>query len=155
MFLRNDTMVRGEGPRWVNGTIGTVTSLAREVRVEVDGVEHEVEPATWEKYKYSWDPVRKRLEKDVVAEFTQFPLRLAWAVTITRRRARATTPPSSTSASGSSARADLRRLSRLTSLEGLYLERPLRPSDIIVDRNVERFMSGGGARDRGRSGGGT
>ncbi|QAY72696.1 helicase [Agromyces protaetiae] len=143
MFLRNDSAVRGDGPRWVNGTIGTVTSLKREVRVEVDGVEHEVEPATWEKYKYSWDPVQKRLEKDVVAEFTQFPLRLAWAVTIHKAQG----------ASYDTAIVDLGQrvfspgqtyvaLSRLTSLEGLYLERPLRPSDIIVDRNVERFMSG-------------
>ena len=56
MFLRNDNALRGDGPRWVNGTIGTVTSLKREVRVEIDGEEHEVEPVTWEKFRYTWDP---------------------------------------------------------------------------------------------------
>ncbi|WP_395245006.1 ATP-dependent RecD-like DNA helicase [Agromyces sp. MMS24-K17] len=143
MFLRNDTMVRGDGPRWVNGTIGTVTSMRGELRVAVDGEEHEVDPVTWEKYRYSWDPVAKKLERDIVAEFTQFPLRLAWAVTIHK----------SQGASYDSAIVDLGprvfspgqtyvALSRLTSLDGLYLARPLRPSDIIVDRNVERFMSG-------------
>ena len=76
MFLRNDTAIGGEGQRWVNGTIGTITSLKREVKVEIDGDEVEVEPVTWEKFKYTWDPVRKKLEKEVVAEFTQFPLRL-------------------------------------------------------------------------------
>ena len=143
MFLRNDVAVRGEGPRWVNGTIGTVTSLRGELKVEVDGEEHEVEPATWEKYRYSWDPVHKKLEREIVAEFTQFPLRLAWAVTIHK----------SQGASYDSAVVDLGSrvfspgqtyvaLSRLTALDGLYLSRPLRPNDIIVDRNVERFMSG-------------
>ncbi len=143
MFLRNDSAIGPDGQRWVNGTIGTVTSLKREVRVEIDGEEHEVEPVTWEKYKYSWDPARKKLERQVIAEFTQFPLRLAWAVTIHK----------SQGASYDSAIVDLGSrvfspgqtyvaLSRLTSLDGLYLSRPLRPNDIIVDRDVERFMTG-------------
>ncbi|HWU57802.1 MAG TPA: AAA family ATPase, partial [Microbacteriaceae bacterium] len=82
MFLRNDTGQGGDGPRWVNGSIGTVTRIDSTVFVDVDGHVHEVEPTTWEKYKYTYDPTQKKLSKDVVAEFTQFPLRLAWAVTI-------------------------------------------------------------------------
>jgi ATP-dependent exoDNAse (exonuclease V) alpha subunit len=143
MFLRNDTALGPEGQRWVNGTIGTVTSLDRELLVEIDGEEHEVEPATWERYRYRWDAAAKKLEREVVAEFTQFPLRLAWAVTIHK----------SQGASYDRAIVDLGSrvfspgqtyvsLSRLTSLDGLYLARPLRPSDIMVDRDVERFMSG-------------
>ncbi|GAA1528088.1 ATP-dependent exoDNAse (exonuclease V) alpha subunit [Agromyces terreus] len=143
MFLRNDTAVGPEGQRWVNGTIGTVVALDRDVRVDVDGDVHEVEQATWEKYKYSWDPSRKKLERQIVAEFTQFPLRLAWAVTIHK----------SQGASYDTAIVDLGprvfspgqtyvALSRLTALDGLYLSRPLRPSDILVDPAVERFMSG-------------
>src|SRR5690606_7560837 len=81
MFLRNDS----DG-RWVNGTIGTVTRVKGTVWVEVDGAdgpeEFEVEPATWERFRYTYDPDTKKLEKEVVAEFEQFPLRLAWAVTI-------------------------------------------------------------------------
>ena len=48
MFLRNDSE-----QRWVNGTIGTVTKVRDTVFVEVDGEEHEVQPAVWEKYAYS------------------------------------------------------------------------------------------------------
>ena len=141
MFLRNDSAIDG-GPRWVNGTIGTVTALSDTVVVDIDGEEHEVEPASWEKFKYSYNPLTKKLVKDVVAEFSQFPLRLAWAVTIHK----------SQGASYERAIVDLGSrvfspgqtyvaLSRLTKLEGLYLTRPLRPSDIIVDENVRRFMS--------------
>ena len=83
MFLRNDTASYGEPPRWVNGTIGTVTRISGgTVRVDVDGEEHEVEPAVWERFRYAYDPGSKSLSRDIVAEFTQFPLRLAWAVTI-------------------------------------------------------------------------
>jgi ATP-dependent DNA helicase PIF1 len=140
MFLRNDTG-QHDGPRWVNGSIGTVTRIDSTVYVEVDGVVHEVEPTVWEKYKYTYDQASKKLSKDVIAEFTQFPLRLAWAVTIHKSQgktyesaivdlgARAFSPGQTYVA-----------LSRITSLDGLYLSRPLRPGDIMVDPEVERFM---------------
>ena len=140
MFLRNDA--GGEG-RWVNGTLGEVVKITDVVTVDVDGERHEVHPATWERYRYSYSPVTKQLTKDVVAEFTQFPLRLAWAVTIHKSqgksydRAIIDLGPRSF-APGQTYVA----LSRLTALDGLHLTRPLRPSDIIVDDNVRRFMSG-------------
>ncbi|MDY7542214.1 MULTISPECIES: ATP-dependent DNA helicase [unclassified Cryobacterium] len=145
MFLRNDSPLDG-GPRWVNGSIGTVTKVNSTVFVEIDGTTHEVEPAVWEKYKYSYNQATKKLSRDVVAEFTQFPLRLAWAVTIHK----------SQGATYERAIVDLGTrvfspgqtyvaLSRLTNLDGLYLTRPLRPSDIIVDEDVQRFMGSQGA----------
>ncbi|WP_382308890.1 ATP-dependent RecD-like DNA helicase [Herbiconiux sp. UC225_62] len=136
MFLRNDA-----DQRWVNGTVGTVTKIDSTVWVEVDGTVHEVDPVAWEKYRYSYAPESKQLSKEVIGEFTQFPLRLAWAVTIHKSQgqtydeavvdlgARVFSPGQTYVA-----------LSRLTSLEGLYLTRPLRPSDIIVDQNVLNFM---------------
>lgn len=141
MFLRNDAGA-GDGPRWVNGTIGTVTRIDSTVYVDIDGEIHEVDPVTWEKYRYTYSPETKKLSKEVVAEFTQFPLKLAWAVTIHKSQgksydravidlgARAFSPGQTYVA-----------LSRLTSLDGLYLTRPLRPSDIRVDPDVGRFLA--------------
>jgi ATP-dependent DNA helicase PIF1 len=136
MFLRNDA-----DQRWVNGSVGRVTKIDQFVHVEIDGEEHQVQPAVWEKYKYSYSAVTKALKKDIVAEFTQFPLRLAWAVTIHKSQGktyeRAIVDLGQRSfAPGQTYVA----LSRISALDGLYLSRALRPSDIIVDEHVQRFM---------------
>lgn len=141
MFLRNDT-AGPDGPRFVNGTIGTVTKITDTVGVDIDGEGVLVEPVTWEKIRYEYSPETKTISHDVVAEFTQFPLRLAWAVTI--HKAQGKTLDAAVIDLGQRAFAPGQTyvaFSRLTSLDGLYLKRPLSPSDIIVDQDVLRFMS--------------
>jgi ATP-dependent DNA helicase PIF1 len=137
MFLRNDS-----DQRWVNGTVGQVTRIGKTVHVDVDGEEHEVLPAVWERYRYDYDAETKTLTREVIAEFTQFPLRLAWAVTIHKSQGQTYTKAVIDLGSGAFAPGQTYvALSRITSLDGLFLTRGLRPSDIKVDADVERFMS--------------
>lgn len=141
MFLRNDTQGGSQGPRWVNGSIGEVVELGRRVVVRLGADEHEVEPADWERYRYSYDAQTKTLERELVAGFTQLPLRLAWAVTI--HKSQGASFDSAIIDLGSGAFANGQSyvaLSRLTTLDGLYLSRPLRPSDVRVDPTVAEFM---------------
>jgi len=115
--------------------------LGDSVRVEIDGEQVEVEPAVWERYRYAYNPGAKTLSREVVAEFTQFPLRLAWAVTIHKSQGKTYDRAVIDLGSGAFAPGQTYvALSRLTSLDGLHLSRPLRPSDIRVDPDVTRFM---------------
>ncbi|GAB2557758.1 AAA family ATPase [Leucobacter ruminantium] len=149
MFLRNDP----DG-RWVNGTIGTVSRIDGTVWVEVDRPgddpeEFEVEPTTWERFRYRYDPETKKLEKEVVAEFEQFPLRLAWAVTIHKSQGHTYDAAAiDLGPRAFSAGQTYVALSRVRSLDGLYLKRPLQPRDVIVDPNVVRFIRERSAKER-------
>jgi hypothetical protein len=142
MFLRND-VAGPDGPRFVNGTIGTVKTIkADTVIVGVDGTAIEVERMTWQKTEPLFQPATNTFTHRVLGEFTQFPLRLAWAVTI--HKAQGKTLDAAVIDLGQRAFAPGQTyvaFSRLTSLDGLYLKRPLSPSDIIVDQDVLRFMS--------------
>ncbi len=69
---------------WVNGTIGTVTTLTQdllEVRLE-NGEIHEVEPEKWSNIKYSFDEKTNKIIETELGSFTQYPVKLAWALTI-------------------------------------------------------------------------
>lgn len=79
MFTRND-----QYRRWANGTLGKVVKLTKdEITVELNsGARHVVPCTTWESYSYEYDSTSKELKKELLGTFTQFPLKLAWAITI-------------------------------------------------------------------------
>lgn len=139
MLLKND---RQKPARWVNGTLGVVTHLSDDViRVNIDGVEHSVSKETWNSIRYYYDPEERKLEKEIVSSFTQFPLRLAWAITIHKSQGQTYQSVAIDLSEGAFVHGQTYvALSRCQSLEGLYLTSPLRSEDIIVDQDVVEFM---------------
>jgi len=158
MFIKNDDGNKRakDGTalkRWVNGTIGRVVEMPSSggVVVEVDGERLDVGQSTWEKVRYEIDEefdevtgkVKEVLVAVPVAEFRQIPLRLAWAVTVHKSQGQTYDEVQIDMGRGAfSPGQTYVALSRVRSLEGLYLTRAIRMNDIMVDDNVLRFMSG-------------
>ena len=159
MFIKNDDSSTVKNPngtgvlkRWVNGTIGTVVDLPSSggVVVDVDGETFDVGRSTWEKVRYEIDEqfdealgrVKEVLVAVPLAEFQQIPLRLAWAVTVHKSQGQTYDEVVIDMGRGAfSPGQTYVALSRVRSLEGLYLTRAIRMSDIMVDQDVLRFMS--------------
>jgi ATP-dependent DNA helicase PIF1 len=139
MILKND---KEKPMRWANGTLGIVTKLNKEtIRVSIDGVEHSIEKVTWGKIKYDYDHETRELKKIVVSEFTQFPVRLAWAITIHKSQGQTYQSVAVDMSDGAFAHGQTYvALSRCKSLEGLYLTTDIRKEDIIVDPEIIEFM---------------
>src|SRR5262245_16317745 len=133
MLLRNDP-----DRRWVNGTIARVARVAPDkVWVEVDGDEHELERVSWESRRYAYEKERETIVETVIGTFKQFPLRLAWALTIHKSQGLTLDKVYIDLGRGTFAHGQAYvALSRCRTLEGLALARPLRPSDILFDPAV-------------------
>ncbi|MGB9553162.1 MAG: WYL domain-containing protein, partial [bacterium] len=138
MFLVNDPY-----DRFVNGTLGTVVEIGKElVVVTDDGLEVELEPFTWEMFRSHWNPEEEMIEKEIIGTFTQIPLRLAWAITIHKSQGK--TFPRAIIDLGKGAFASGQvyvALSRCTSLEGIILKKPIRLRDIRIDYRVVRYLT--------------
>ncbi len=141
MFIRNDP-----DRRYVNGSIGKVVSI-RDGKVEVEIRENEqetrfeLEPYLWEIIKYKVDPQNpKELEEEVIGSFEQFPIKLAWAVTIHKAQGKTFDRAIIDFGHGAFEYGQAYvALSRCRKLDELVLRQKLRPRDIMTDPRVVEF----------------
>ena len=139
MFIKNDSS--GEH-RFYNGKIGLVTDVCKDgirVRGNGDAESFLLEIEEWTNSKYTLNPVTKEITEEVEGRFRQYPVRLAWAITIHKSQGltfeRAIIDANASFAHGQVYVA----LSRCKSLEGLVLGSPLRQEAIISDDTIDHF----------------
>jgi ATP-dependent exoDNAse (exonuclease V) alpha subunit len=142
IFIKND-----KEKRWVNGTLGVVIYIDEGegiiTVVDEDGHEYDVEREVWENMRYTFNEKEQKIEEEMLGSFIQFPLRLAWAITVhksqglTFRHVKIDFSGGGAFAGGQTYVA----LSRCTSLEGITLEAPIRRSDIFVRAEVVAFAN--------------
>jgi hypothetical protein len=145
MFIRNDAADKGK--RFFNGKIGIVSKLEAGkifVQCQPDGlageaVEIEVQKEKWENIRYTLNKTTRQLDSDLLGSFTQYPLRLAWAITIHKSQGltfeKAIIDAGEAFAPGQVYVA----LSRCISLEGMVLQSRVRSSSLFSDKRIVEF----------------
>ena len=140
MLLNNDA----EG-RWINGTIGTIAKVKNDglaVRL-LDGATETVKPFKWSINRFFWDQDTKSVASETMGTFKQYPLKLAWAITIHKSQGKTFDHVAIDLGRGAFAPGQLYvALSRCRNLEGIYLKRKIRETDIWIDWRVVKFITG-------------
>ena len=136
MMLKNDPE-----KRWVNGSIGIVRALiGNSISVDIDGRVYEVEPVEWQKIVYEYNKEEDRIDEKIVGTFTQYPLKLAWAITIHKSQGQTFDNVVIDLGWGAFAHGQVYvALSRCTSLQGITLKRPVTQRDIVFDERIHQF----------------
>ena len=147
IFVKNDFE-----KRWVNGTIGVVAGFDLEEEILYittdDGKECDVKPETWRNIRYTYNEQKKQIEEEELGTFSQFPVRLAWAITIHKSQGLTFTRAVIDLSGGVFAGGQTYvALSRCTSLEGIRLKKPVSRADVFVRPEIVNFAKRFNCRD--------
>ena len=141
MFVRNDMSPE---KRYFNGKIGSITGVSNDtitVRCPGDSDTITVEKTTWENIEYGIDPKSAEITQKVVGTFSQYPLKLAWAITIHKSQG-LTFDKAVIDAQAAFAHGQVYvALSRCRSFEGMVLSSPLTRQSVKTDHTVSRFVT--------------
>ena len=137
VFIKNDFE-----RRWVNGTIAKIEFISNdhiEIKLQ-NGTTHKLEKQTWENRKYKYDRESRKIVSEVVGTFTQYPIKLAWAITIHKSQGLTFEKMVIDLGTGAFVNGQAyTALSRCKSLKGIALKKMLRKEDIIADKRVINF----------------
>lgn len=125
--------------RWVNGSLAKVIDIRTDIiQIELeDGSAHNVERITWYSMSYEFDEVESKTKQKTLGSFIQFPLKLAWAITIHKAQGLTLNKACIDLGKGAFANAQTYvALSRLSTFDGLSLARPIKSSDIKVNHDI-------------------
>ncbi len=139
IFIKND--LSGHR-RWVNGTIGKIEFIAHDI-IEVklsDGSVHRVEKETWDHRGYKYDRSKRRVISEAKGTFTQYPIKLAWAITIHKSQGLTFNNVIIDLGTGAFVNGQLyTALSRCRKMNGIILRKKIRMEDIIHDSRLMEF----------------
>lgn len=137
IFIKNDP-----ARRWVNGTIGKVDFISDdliEVRLADNSV-HKLGKEIWENRKYKYDRSQRKIVSEIIGTFTQYPIKLAWAITIHKSQGLTFDNVIIDLGTGAFVTGQVyTALSRARTLKGITLKKKLRKEDIISDSRIINF----------------